>query len=1353
MLLASLGAVDKSLTRKSSSKCEPLSAWLLWGVLLLLGKVASGASEETNSTLHYKLQGSIRSVKPSCLLPWEYGEIALSVRDFDVPEGVNVSCHFVSASLHPEIVEGGRRGLVEFSLEDVQIEDILKAPTAVPARRKRPRSDTWYCTAPPMLPGSWVPLLVQHRHSQPVEDHGKQPSDDDDDDGGDDDDDDDAEQSVEFYASIGAGGMYFVVAETRWSHRLVRSGIERGNPGLLIAGRRSLITFWGNELMDEVKCYVSTKRGSFQGKLFNSTVADCKIMGPVGDASVKVVWGPMCSQELPVQFFNPPEVAAVQPAQIPRWGNTTVVLDLKLSPKWRKGSDAFVPENSFVVALLRIESILPGWRTLEVPGSVDFISETQWQAKFDVAAQEPFQKGSYPFEMTLNGRDFVAAKQALVVDGPYVSLASPLDGVEEGSSSKIRVQLSAPVMVPVYASLHIMSDDVAPPKEDFELVVGKIRWEPGEFGEKVFLVRAGKNATKGRHGDNAKVRVALGGVVNADVHRGLNTMDILFLKSGEMPTFDINSRQVLYPGDGDTYFEVVLQQGSAELMSVLKYSVYLMEASELGCNTKGLPIQEVKGNIPWEGGQSIERVDIPIDWRNVPYSSRLHIAVDLEPWQISRVEKTTAVVAHVFGVPDDVCPPGTLRDGNSKAQESDSGNPKEDFPEAMEVLSVKGYPEVESFSDVQLVPFFSPDHNNYTALVPYGIESVVVVVRNETLMHSMIIKGEKCTNSSNLVRTGSDKFSAEARISMHNKIGKLPCTLQVRWNKSWLETLLPRETHAGGTKVPFPDITSLPEEYQIQFVQLGPPSHAKLSAVELRNLTHVVMICGPLNHGTSSSDGLKQLEEESSFEVIPGYPRQECDEEEVNILQEPMMGSPLVIIPRLVYPNDSATKVEVSGVLLQGFDQNEEDSGPELSLTEHRNNSFVPATVIQNIPSESSNVSISFDILVTGEDTVTTNRYQFILGSPSSDVKVFAAGSAYDRDPSENHEVEPKLPDDNSSWPASPAQSAWCKICPEGMYSSVVDSPECSPCRPGHYADWPGSCGCKLCSPGTYTYMWSSEACRPCMIGTYSKGSGSEQCDICSKDWTTHGEGQSSCLVHVRKTDLSKHYAIIASFGVFLNGTSLEEISSLEPGVSGPGVAVLSILIKKDVSEAFNISIGDVDVTDVSQVGQRTLLVNVTTTFKVPMPMNATEEEQNAVMQNALLEGDSAIWEIVKDADRALQRTTKATNAHAKVTREDVRYHQWKPAGHPGGLSAAYVRILLPIMACLLLVVGSAGSFWCRLRKKEKHTFLRKIPFYNALSWDVLRIPSESTVADQEETAIIAVTARHRHPIAVDEEP
>lgn len=142
-----------------------------------------------------------------------------------------------------------------------------------------------------------------------------------------------------------------------------------------------------------------------------------------------------------------------------------------------------------------------------------------------------------------------------------------------------------------------------------------------------------------------------------------------------------------------------------------------------------------------------------------------------------------------------------------------------------------------------------------------------------------------------------------------------------------------------------------------------------------------------------------------------------------------------------------------------------------------QNDATIPATVIQNLPEEADNMSLSFDIRVTAEDSVTTNLYKFVLGSPSSIVKVFAAGSTYDVTSSQAVPAEAG-DDDSGVWPLDPFQKSHCTKCPRGMYSSAIDSPQCSPCPPGHFTDSLGSCDCQQCSPGTFTYTWTSEACR-----------------------------------------------------------------------------------------------------------------------------------------------------------------------------------------------------------------------------------------------------------------------------------
>lgn len=112
--------------------------------------------------------------------------------------------------------------------------------------------------------------------------------------------------------------------------------------------------------------------------------------------------------------------------------------------------------------------------------------------------------------------------------------------------------------------------------------------------------------------------------------------------------------------------------------------------------------------------------------------------------------------------------------------------------------------------------------------------------------------------------------------------------------------------------------------YNVNFLRLDPPSQAELQTVELRNNTHIVMICGP-ELPAASTKQQKFQDERGDFEVIPGYPKHVCSVRHVNLFAELLAGESLVVIPRLAQPEIASTKVEVSGVLLQGFGSSPRD--------------------------------------------------------------------------------------------------------------------------------------------------------------------------------------------------------------------------------------------------------------------------------------------------------------------------------------------------------------------------------------------------------------------------------------------
>lgn len=280
---------------------------------------------------------------------------------------------------------------------------------------------------------------------------------------------------------------------------------------------------------------------------------------------------------------------------------------------------------------------------------------------------------------------------------------------------------------------------------------------------------------------------------------------------------------------------------------------------------------------------------------------------------------------------------------------------------------------------MSLVPYFSPSHYNYTAMVPTGVESVIINFKGLAGVETVDFKNGQCGNSSRWENDPEKGWSVNIKILTEDNTTVSSCVLevtfklptvhlilslpkpmftslpfnitcfnvfalthaQVLWKKENLLQLLSQD---NGRRVSL-DLSlqsvqafedgdkSIQVQYKIQFLQLSPPSNAVLRAVELRNLTHMVMICGPLENdddmkGYSFRAWKDNLEADSNYQVLDGYPRQECHDKELNILEAPLSGSSILVIPLLAYPNITSTKVEVSGVLLQGFsdNRNEENS-------------------------------------------------------------------------------------------------------------------------------------------------------------------------------------------------------------------------------------------------------------------------------------------------------------------------------------------------------------------------------------------------------------------------------------------
>lgn len=95
---------------------------------------------------------------------------------------------------------------------------------------------------------------------------------------------------------------------------------------------------------------------------------------------------------------------------------------------------------------------------------------------------------------------------------------------------------------------------------------------------------------------------------------------------------------------------------------------------------------------------------------------------------------------------------------------------------------------------------------------------------------------------------------------------------------------------------------------------------------------------------------------------------------------------------------------------------------------------------------------------------------------------------------------------------------------------------------------------------------------------------------------------------------------------------------------------MLKMLVRTDMADALNVSVGDVSVTSITPFGRHALSIDVDTTFKVELSRDADPEEVDRELKATMLKGDDAVRQFADDPDRALKRTTRATHSSAKVS-------------------------------------------------------------------------------------------------------
>lgn len=104
-------------------------------------------------------------------------------------------------------------------------------------------------------------------------------------------------------------------------------------------------------------------------------------------------------------------------------------------------------------------------------------------------------------------------------------------------------------------------------------------------------------------------------------------------------------------------------------------------------------------------------------------------------------------------------------------------------------------------------------------------------------------------------------------------------------------------------------------------------------------------------------------------------------------------------------------------------------------------------------------------------------------------------------------------------------------------------------------------------------------------------------------------------------------------------------------GVNASSRNILEQLIRSDTAAAFNITSRDVNVTGISQITRRVLLVNVTATLGVDLPTNSSQTDIEAELAVKNLSADDAIDMLASQPDRFLGRTTKVGSSSLMALR------------------------------------------------------------------------------------------------------
>ena len=177
-------------------------------------------------------------------------------------------------------------------------------------------------------------------------------------------------------------------------------------------------------------------------------------------------------------------------------------------------------------------------------------------------------------------------------------------------------------------------------------------------------------------------------------------------------------------------------------------------------------------------------------------------------------------------------------------------------------------------------------------------------------------------------------------------------------------------------------------------------------------------------------------------------------------------------------------------------------------------------------------------------------------------------------------------------------------------------------------------------------------------------------------------------------------------------------IPSVFVAVHASGLVVLKMLVRTDVAEALNISVGDVTIRDVLPVGYHALSIDVDTTFKVEVSNDAEPEEVHRKLEYTLLHGDDAVSQLANEPDRVFNRTTRATHTKAKVSNSTAlckylcrfcvkiaKDSKKLRESRPDDVGNAETEFMSPIIGiCCLIIIVCSFFAYARIRKNRART-------------------------------------------------